>query len=99
MHQARKMLAHTEESVVLFYTKHGIYVVDAARYAHHDLKSVRTPLMKKYRVISLGTYLGDWIPRCCKGDEDGNLISRVTHLDGFRHGLSMEMISRRQSIA
>ncbi|WP_298011627.1 hypothetical protein [uncultured Aquabacterium sp.] len=94
--QATNMLTHTGESVAIFYTRKQIYVVDAASF--QSIRT-RTPLAEKHRLITLGTYLGKWLPRCTKGDKSQDLFKRVTHLDGFKRGLTMEVISERPSIA
>jgi hypothetical protein len=94
--QAVKMLTHTQESVAIFYTHKQIYVVDAS---HYQSTRDRRPLSESHRLITLGTYLGRWLPRCTKGDHEPDLYQRVSHLDGFKRGLTMEVISERPSIA
>lgn len=97
--QARHMLSYTSEAVALFYTSTNIYVVDAGHYASGALADTRRPLAEPHRLITLATYLGRWLPRCTRGDLAQDLISRVTHCDGFKHGLTMDVITARPSIA
>jgi hypothetical protein len=97
MTQARDMLDLTKEAVVVFYTRSAIYVVDASRYRGSD-DVARRPLSKRHRLITLGTYLGAWIPRCTRGDNNPELISRVSHRDGFKEQLTMDVVSSRPSI-
>lgn len=94
--QVSAMLQQTKESVAIFYTHKQIYVVDAADY---ESSQGRIPLSQSHRLITLGTYLGRWLPRCTKGDQSPDLFTRVKHLDGFKQGLSMDVISQRPSIA
>lgn len=93
------MLRQTAESVAVFYTHQQVYVVDAADYRSGSSYSAECPLSSKHRIITLGTYLGRWMPRCTKGDQNPDIVKRVEHLDGFREGLTMEVISKRGSIA
>lgn len=97
--QVESMLGQTSESVAVFYTHQQVYVVDASDYKGRTADSARTPLSSSHRLITLGTYLGRWIPRCTKGDQNPDVIRRVQHLDGFKRGLTMEVISQRPSIA
>jgi hypothetical protein len=61
-------------SVAMFYTQYQVYIVDASHYA---AEASRDPLLANHRLVTLGTYLGKWLPRCTKGDLSGELISRV----------------------
>lgn len=74
--QSTSMLALTEEAVAIFYTKSGIFVVDAEHYRSKPLSDTRHPLSQGHRLITLGTYLGQWLPRCTRGDRGSNLITR-----------------------
>lgn len=94
--QSGDMLTHTTEAVALFYTWKNFYVVDAGDYASQP--SSTTPLSRKHRLITLGTYLGRWMPRCTKGDMDVDLLTRVKHLEGFKHGLTLDVISKRPAV-
>jgi hypothetical protein len=94
--QSKNMLNHTEDSVAIFYTHKNIYVVDAADYS--GTSNSRTPLSQEHRLITLGTYLGRWMPRCTKGDKDSNFVMRARHLDGFKSGLSLDIVSQRPSV-
>ncbi|WP_139143349.1 hypothetical protein [Janthinobacterium sp. HH104] len=94
--QSKDMLSHTEEAVAVFYTHKNIYVVDAGDYSG-TLPS-KTPLSQEHRLITLGTYLGRWMPRCTKGDIDPNFVKRARHVDGFRNGLSLDIVSQRPSV-
>lgn len=96
--QAVDMLTHTSEAVAMFYTWKNIYVVDAADYGSNSLPESRTPLSLEHRLITLGTYLGKWIPRCTKGDLREEMVTRARHLDGFKHGLSVNVVSQRPSV-
>lgn len=97
--QVTDMLAVTEEAVAIFYTEVEICVVDAEHYRASSLSGVRHPLSQEHRLITLGTYLGRWLPRCTRGDEEPDLVSRVEHRDGFKQGLTMNVITNRPSIA
>ena len=89
--QCLGMLAQSRESVAMFYTQEEIYIVDAMHYAQTPS---RNPLSTAYRLVTLGTYLGKWIPRCTKGDESEELISRVERPGGFAKGIEMDVLSR-----
>lgn|GEM_PF-4841866 len=96
--QARDMLRHTGEAVAMFYTWKNIYVVDAADYGSKSPAAAKTPLSPDHRLITLGTYLGKWIPRCTKGDVRQEINTRVRHEDGFKHGLSVNVVSQRPGV-
>lgn len=96
--QVDKMLQQTEEAVVVFYTQRGIYVVDAAPLNVGPVNAPMRPLSKGHRLVTLGTYLGKWLPRCTRGDQSADLVSRVEHQDGFREGISMDVVSTKPSI-
>ena len=89
--QVRKMLAHTDQAVAIFYTLTDIYVVDARLYSS---SATSNPLSTRHRLITLGTYLGGWMPRCTRGDRRPDLIARAEHMDGFKHGLTMDVITK-----
>ncbi len=93
--QCHGMLAQSRESVAMFYTESEIYIVDAMHYANAPS---RTPLSTAHRLVTLGTYLGKWIPRCTKGDDSDELISRVERPGGFSKGIEMEVLSMRAPI-
>lgn len=94
--QAGDMLRHTDEAVAIFYTYKNIYVVDAGDYSSGATS--RTPLSQKHRLITLGTYLGKWMPRCTKGDTDPDFVKRASHMEGFKHGLSLDVVSKRPPV-
>ena len=94
--QSKDMLRHTEDAVAIFYTMKNIYVVDAEDYGSNPASN--KPLSQEHRLITLGTYLGKWMPRCTKGDEDPDFVKRARHLDGFKHGLAMNVVSQRPSV-
>jgi hypothetical protein len=94
--QASDMLRHTEDAVAIFYTQKNIYVVDAKDYS--GSATSRAPLSQEHRLITLGTYLGKWMPRCTKGDTDQAFVTRAKHVDGFKHGLSLNVVSQRPSV-
>lgn len=94
--QSKKMLDHTEDAIVIFYTHKNIYVVDANDYCG-GLNN-KKPLSQEHRLITLGTYLGKWMPRCTKGDIDPDFVTRARHLDGFKHELSLNVVSQRPSV-
>lgn len=93
--QCRGMLAQSRESVAMFYTQEEIYIVDAMHYAGTPS---RNPLSTAHRLVTLGTYLGKWIPRCTKGDESEEFISRVERSGGFAKGIEMDVLSRRDPV-
>ena len=94
--QAKDMLRHTDEAVAIFYTHKNIYVVDATDYSVGTPS--RNPLSQEHRLITLGTYLGRWMPRCTKGDTEPDLLTRAKHVDGFKHGLTLNVVSQRPSV-
>lgn len=94
--QSKDMLRHTDDAVAIFYTHKNIYVVDAKDYSGNATN--RAPLSQEHRLITLGTYLGKWMPRCTKGDTDPDFVTRARHLDGFKHGLSLNVVSQRPSV-
>ena len=93
--QCQKMLEKSRESVAIFYTNQQVYVVDAA---HYTKQTTREPLSISHRLVTLGTYLGKWMPRCTKGDESEDFISRVERPDGFKHGIEMEVLCTRDPV-
>jgi hypothetical protein len=95
--QSNAMLNNTRDAVAVFYTYKNIYVVDADDYSGSNPMS-KKPLSQDHRLITLGTYLGRWMPRCTKGDADASLITRSRHLDGFQSGLSLDIVSQRPSV-
>lgn len=97
--QTTDMLRQTEEAVAIFYTSQNIYVVDAADYRDSSKSASQSPLSANHRLITLGTYLGKWIPRCTKGDVSDNLVKRVRHLDGFKQGISMDVVTKRPAVS
>jgi len=97
--QVKDMLQHTDESVAVFYTWKNIYVVDASDYSAGDASLPRVPLSQEHRLITLGTYLGKWLPRCTKGDSSQNVVTRAKHVDGFKHGLALNVVSQRPSVS
>lgn len=97
--QVEAMLKHTDESVAIFYTWKNIYVVDAHDYSENSSLLPRNPLSNNHRLITLGTYLGKWLPRCTKGDTSSEIVTRVKHLDGFKQGLTLDVVSNRPSVS
>lgn len=94
--QASNMLQHTDEAVAMFYTHKNIYVVDAGDYSASPIS--RTPLSQKHRLITLGTYLGKWMPRCTKGDMDEAVVKKSMHMEGFKHGLTLDVVSQHPAV-
>ncbi|MDB5748554.1 MAG: hypothetical protein JWP72_3402 [Massilia sp.] len=94
--QSLDMLSHTADAVAIFYTHKNIYVVDAGDYSH--VQTSKTPLSPDHRLITLGTYLEKWMPRCTKGDKDAEFVTRAKYVDGFRHGLSLNLVTQRPSV-
>ncbi len=95
--QSEAMRKHTDDAVAIFYTHKNIYVVDTTDYVSNN-KVSRTPLSQNHRLITLGTYLGKWMPRCTKGDNSSELVTRAAHVDGFKNGLSLDIITTRPSV-
>jgi hypothetical protein len=93
--QCHGMLVQSRESVAMFYTETEIYIVDALHYAN---KPSRIPLSTAHRLVTLGTYLGKWIPRCTKGDKSDEFISRVERPGGFSKGIEMDILSMRDPV-
>lgn len=96
--QSQNMLNKTREAVALFYTRQDMYVVDAEHYANSKLSDIQRPLSEDHRLITLGTYLGRWMARCTRGDQDRNLLSRIRRLDGFRKNMTMQVLTKRKPI-
>jgi len=94
--QAKDMLRHTHDAVAIFYTHKNIYVVDAKDYSGNSTN--KAPLSQEHRLITLGTYLGKWMPRCTKGDTDPDFVTQARHVDGFKHGLTLNVVSQRPSV-
>jgi len=94
--QSKDMLSHTNDAIAMFYTHKNIYVVDARDYSEALIS--KTPLSQEHRLITLGTYLGKWMPRCTKGDKDPDFVKRARHIDGFKHRLSLDVISQLPSV-
>lgn len=95
--QAKDMLKLSEEAVAMFYTHRNIYVVDARDYG--EAASSNTPLSDEHRLITLGTYLGKWMPRCTKGDERLAFVTKARHMEGFKHGLTMDVVAQRPAVS
>lgn len=93
--QCQSMLTHSRESVAMFYTQGEIYIVDAA---HYTGTPSRSPLSTAHRLVTLGTYLGQWIPRCTKGDESEEFIAKLEWPGGFAKGIEMDVLSRRDPV-
>lgn len=96
--QSTDMLRHTEEAVAMFYTWKNIYVVDASDYQAKVDAASRKPLSQKHRLITLGTYLGKWLPRCTKGDQRNEIVTRAKHVDGFKNGFTLDVVSQQPSV-
>lgn len=96
--QTTDMLSHTSEAVAIFYTWKNIYVVDAEDYKSGATLASRKPLSQSHRLITLGTYLGKWLPRCTKGDENMEVVTRAKHLGGFKHGVQLNVVADRPGI-
>lgn len=96
--QTKDMLTHTSEAVAIVYTWKNIYVVDADDYANCASPASRSPLSQNHRLITLGTYLGKWLPRCTKGDTDEEIITRAKHLEDFKHGVELNVVADRPEI-
>lgn len=94
--QCDDMLRQTGESVAIFYTDAEIYVVDAVRYCDDVSKK---PLSDSHRLITLGTYLGKWLPRCTRGDESLPLISRAEVPGGFKSGIELKVVTDKKPIS
>lgn len=94
--QSQKMLEHTNDAVVIFYTYKGIYAVDAGDYSRNQASKM--PLSQEHRLVSLGTYLGKWMTRCTKGDINPDFVMRTKHMGGFKHGLSLNVVSQQPSV-
>lgn len=96
--QSSDMLRHTEDAVAVFYTWKNIYVVDAFDYQAEIKAASRKPLSQKHRLITLGTYLGKWLPRCTKGDQCNEIVTRARHIDGFKSGFTLDVVSQQPSV-
>jgi hypothetical protein len=96
--QCARMLRQSEDAVALFYTTKGVHVVDARRYKTASRREAAQPLARRQRVITLGTYLGSWLPRCTRGDQSKEIVARLERASGFKHGLTLEVVSERSPI-
>lgn len=96
--QTSAMLHHTEDAVAVFYTWKNIYVVDASDYQTAVNFGVKKPLSQKHRLITLGTYLGKWLPRCTKGDQREEIVTRARNQSGFRNGFTLDVVSQQPSV-
>jgi hypothetical protein len=97
--QCTDMLTHSDEAVAVFYTRGEIYVVDARRYETASDADAGRPLSERYRLLTLGTYLGRWLPRCTRGDQSPELVSRIERPGGFKHNVTLDVTSDRPPIA
>jgi hypothetical protein len=95
MRQTQSMLRFTSEAIALFYTHRNIYAIDAAVFSRGSLAN--RPFSTNHRFITLGTYLGKWVPRCSKGDQNTELVTRSKHMDGFKYGIDLNIVLNRPS--
>jgi hypothetical protein len=96
--QSSDMLRHTDDAVAVFYTWKNIYVVDASDYESDGTAGSLKPLSQEHQLITLGTYLGKWLPRCTKGDQSNEILTHARHIDGFRNGISLDIVSQQPSV-
>jgi len=80
--QIETMLEITLESVVVVYTQKEIYALDALILGDVSLAKLKRPLDATHPT-KLGTYLGKWVARCARGDEDKEIIDRLNRPKGF----------------
>lgn len=85
----------TKESILLGYTLDAVYAVDARSLKDRTLAELRYPLATP-RLIKLGTYLGKWVARCTRGDENEALIQGIREPRGFlKHVLEVDVTTRQ----
>lgn len=92
--QLGDMLDQTDEAVGVFYTRENVYVMDAGALHERTANQLKKPISEG-RVVTLGTYLGRWVARCTRGDEDSALVRRMQEQGGFAHLLSMHVSTRK----
>jgi hypothetical protein len=80
--QILNMLETTKESIVLSYTRDAFYAVDAKALKDLTVEELRYPLATP-RLIGFGTYLGKWVARCTRGDNNEVLTQRIREPRGF----------------
>lgn len=96
--QISSMLDWTEESILLGHTRNGIYAVEAVSLEERTVEELRYPF-KEARLITLGTYLGKWVARCSRGDDDLGLVQRIRQDRGFiNHLLEMDIQTRQRTL-
>src|SRR5205085_2761392 len=96
--QILTMLEMTRESIMLSYTRDSVYAVDAESLKDLTTEQLRYPLATP-RLIGLGTFLGKWVARCTRGDENEVLIEQIRTPGGFlKHRLEMEIITRQRPL-
>jgi hypothetical protein len=96
--QIQMMLEVTEESVLLAYTRDAIYTVKASSLEDRTVDELRFPLAFP-RLVKLGTYLGKWVARCTRGDNNEVLIDRIREPRGFiKHRLEMDIETRQRPL-
>jgi hypothetical protein len=96
--QIQNMLRMTKESILLGYTLDAIYAVDAKSLRERTIDELRYPLAKP-RLVRLGTFLGKWVARCTRGDENEALIQGIREPRGFlKHVFEMDVTTRQKPL-
>jgi hypothetical protein len=92
------MLETTRESVVLSYTRDAVYAVDAESLKDLTVDELRYPLATA-RLLGLGTFLGKWVARCTRGDNNEVLIERIRQPRGFlKQVIEMDIHTRQRPL-
>jgi hypothetical protein len=84
--QIEGMLSITDDCVVVAHTRADIYVVDGESLDDLPIDELRA-FPAESRLVTVGTYLGKWVPRCTKGDLNPNLVQRIENPRGFLNHL------------
>jgi hypothetical protein len=91
--QLDRMVAFSDQSIVLIQTRERMYAVDAVSADELTIADL-VHLTAECRLVSLGTFLGKWVTRCSKGDQSESLVARADQPGGFlRHHIRMTVVT------
>ncbi len=89
--QVDSMIPLTSDCIVLAHTRNRVYAIDgrcADRLSIDDMRYVT----ERCRLVSIGTFLGKWVARCSRGDQDDDLVRNIERSKGFlRHRLEVRI--------
>lgn len=96
--QVLAMLEMTKESIVLSYTRDAVYAVDAKSLKDRTVDELRRPLATP-RLVHFGTFLGKWVARCTRGDNNEVLIEGIREPRGFlKNVIEMDIETRQRPL-